>query len=186
MSQLHIGIFGPSLSGKTTLAKHLSENLFAGHKIESLVLDPIGDDWGKHSKVFIPDGEEEEREMVEKDFWDEVWSSNRKLVIVDEGTETINNDRKLIPAFTRIRHRGHKLMVIGHRGTTLLPIMRDQISSLYLFRQSNKAAEIWVEQFSDDRIEQATKLNQYEFLMCVLYGGPGGSNLIVKRKLKIE
>ena len=162
VSKLHTGIFGPSLSGKTTLAKFLSKDMYRRHKIESLVLDPIGDDWGEHAQVFTATEEEQ--------FWTKVWSSKRKAVFVDEGTEMIGRDKDLIPAFTRIRHQQHKLFVIGHRGNSLLPVMRDQISTLFLFRQTEKAAEIWVEQFTNEDIIQSTTLGQYEFIWVDMFG----------------
>jgi hypothetical protein len=156
MGKLHTGIFGPSLSGKTFLAKYLSKMLWERHGIRSVVLDPIGDDWGPHAIVFTADKEEE--------FWAFVWSHTGYAVFVDEGTEMIGRDKELIPVFTRIRHQGHKLFVIGHRGSSLLPIMRDQISTLFLFRQTKKACEIWAEQFVNDQIFKAMELDEYEFL----------------------
>lgn len=162
MGKLHTGIFGPSLSGKTTLAKSLSAKLYRDHQIGSLVLDPLMDQWGEGAKVFSAEDEEK--------FWAAVWSEKRKMVVVDEGTEMIARSRELIPAFTRIRHRGHKLFVIGHRGDSLLPVMRDQISELYLFRQTEKSAQIWADQFTNEDILQATQLEQYEFIRVELYG----------------
>jgi hypothetical protein len=163
MGKLHTGIFGPSLSGKTVLAKHISTDLYRRHGIKSLVLDPIQDDWGTHSTVFAGD------EESQKKFWEKVWQEKRHAVFVDEGTEMISRNEELVPAFTRIRHQGHKLFVIGHRGNSLLPIMRDQISTLFLFRQTEKAAAIWAEQFTNDDIMIATSLKQHEFIWVELY-----------------
>jgi hypothetical protein len=156
MGKLHTGIFGPSLSGKTVLAKHLSRQLWLRHGIKSLVLDPIGDDWGEWAIVYTADKQPE--------FWAHVWREKRFAVFVDEGTEMISRDKDLIPVFTRIRHNQHKLFVVGHRGSSLLPIMRDQISTIFLFRQTKKACEIWAEQFVNDQIFKAMDLNEYEFL----------------------
>jgi hypothetical protein len=121
----------------------------------------MGDEWGPHAKVFTA--------AQEKEFWEAVWASNRCAVFVDEGTEMIARDKDLIPAFTRIRHNNHKLFVIGHRGESLLPIMRDQITTLFLFRQTEKSAEIWAEQFTDKDIMKATTLKEYEFLWVEMF-----------------
>lgn len=163
MSKLHSCIFGPGLSGKTVLARYFSRIAFLKRNRRTLVLDPVQSEWGEQAETFDATREE--------DFWRMVWSTKDKLVIVDESTEMINRRTDLIPAFTRIRHNRHKLLIVGHRGSvTLLPIMRDQMSSLYLFRQTDKACEVWAEQFVDERIYQATKLKQYQFLWAELWG----------------
>jgi hypothetical protein len=158
------GIFGSKMSGKTTLAKRITLEYWNKYKMASLVLDINGEQWGQHALMFTD----------EKQFWDSVWSAKRPyLVVVDESTETIARDKGLIPVFTRLRHLHHKLLVIGHHGMNLLPIMREQLDTLYLFRQSQKAAQIWAENFTQDEIQsKATHLNQYEFIHTTLYGSP--------------
>lgn len=155
-----IGIFGPKLSGKTTLAMELARQHFSKLKMRSLVLDPNGDEWGEHAWST----------MDEEKFWSEVWSKQNRLIIVDEAAETINRDKELIPVFTRMRHLGHRFIVIGHSGVNLLPIMREQIDTLYLFRQNKKAAQVWAELFTQDELLNAMHLNQYEFIHTKLYG----------------
>jgi len=46
------GIFGPTLCGKTTLAKKLSMHWFRAKQRRTLVLDPYLDRWGEHATVF--------------------------------------------------------------------------------------------------------------------------------------
>ena len=171
VSRLQVGIFGPGQSGKTTLAKWIS-NLFWNSKgIRSLVLDPNSEQWGKHAKVFSL--EDEER------FWFECWRVQSHAIFVEESADTIKRDRELIPVFTRIRHQGHKLIVSGHDAMDLLPVMRRQISTLYLFRQSEDSAKVWANQFTDKRIFESCKLEQFEFLECHLFGD------VKKKTLKI-
>lgn len=148
------GIFGPSQSGKTTLAKALSAEYWNAHKIKSLVLDPWLEDWGKHAVVMAD----------EEKFWASVWASTHCLVIVEEATQTINRDRDLTKVFTAIRHQHHKLIVVGHSGSSLLPVMRQQLETLFLFLQSQKSAQIWVEETACPDLIQATTLGQFEFL----------------------
>lgn len=178
MGRLPSGFFGGSLSGKTTLAKHISAAIYRRYGIKSLVLDPVGDDWGPHAKVFSAAQEDE--------FWREVWASRRMAIFVDEGTEMIGRDKELIPAFTRIRHLGHIFHVIGHRGDSLLPVMRDQIGTLYLFRQTPKSSEIWQECFACEEIEAATRLKQYEFLICERYDKKTRLPAVRKRMLDLK
>jgi molybdopterin-guanine dinucleotide biosynthesis protein len=154
------GIFGPKLSGKTTLAKQISVEYWRRYKIRSLVLDLNAENWGSQAMMTTD----------ETAFWQWVWKSHDSLIIVDEGTETIARDKTLIPIFTRLRHLRHKLLVIGHHGMNLLPIMREQLDTLYLFRQSHDAADLWAKTFTQDDLLAATRLQQYEFLHTTLYG----------------
>lgn len=163
------GIFGPKLSGKSTLAMKLSRGYFEKAKMRSLVLDPHLDSWGE--QAFVTADEEL--------FWANVWKTKGSLIIVDEAAATIKRSRDLIPVFTKLRHNHHKLIVIGHSGVDLLPTMRQQIDTLYLFRQSKKAADIWSEVMTEPSLEQAVTLNQYEFLFHEMYKKPS------KRKLKL-
>lgn len=175
MALQHIGIFGPGQSGKTTLAKEISRSMRERHGFSSLVLDPNEDDW-KHA-LFATNNEEK--------FWSVVWKSSRCLIVVEEATETIARNKDLIGLFTRIRHRGHKLCIIGHNGTNLLPIMREQIHFLHLFRQPQASARLWADTMAEEGLMQATTLKRYEFLRCIQFGNTDGSNLLQKRKLKV-
>lgn len=156
------GIFGPKLSGKTTVAKALSRTMWTTEQRRSIVLDPNNDDWGEQAKVYTD----------EKAFWDAVWQTQSALIIVDEAAATIRRERALVPAFTRIRHQRHKVIVIGHSGIDLLPVMRQQIDVLFLFRQPESAAKVWAETFADKRLYGSTELKQFEFIRCELYGNP--------------
>lgn len=150
---MRAGIFGPSLSGKTTLAREICKGYAkAGYK--ALVLDPNAEEWGVDSIVFTDEAK----------FWATVWASKRCLVIVEESSETICRNKELIPVFTRLRHQHHILIVVGHSGASLLPVMRQQFDTLYLFLQSKKSSQTWVEETACERLIEATTLNQYEFL----------------------
>ena len=159
---LHVGIFGPGLSGKTTLAKKLSQEYWMTSGIKSIVLDPIGDDWG--AQAFVTDNEEIFLRMVR--------AEKQCAVFVDEASQTIKRDKDKTPLFTSIRHGGHRMHVIGHDGMSLLPVMREQLQTLFLFRQSMKPLAVWSELLSEPRIFEASNLQQYEFLWCRLYHPP--------------
>lgn len=157
---IRCGIFGPSLSGKTTLARHLSEQYWHAQGLPSLVLDPHLEKWGPQAWATAD----------EEQFWAAVWSKRKCLVIAEEAAETICRDRELTPVFTRLRHQEHKLLIIGHDGTDLLPVMRRQFDVLYLFTQPEDAVKIWKRDLPNMRgLEQASNLGQYEFLRCKAY-----------------
>jgi hypothetical protein len=163
------GIFGPKLSGKTTLAKRLSSLYWHSFNQRTLCLDINMEPWGGWVMATDDDAK----------FWELVWNTKESLIIVDEGSTTINRDKELIPVFTRLRHLHHRLIVVGHSGTDLLPAMRRQLDTLYLFRQPKKAAEVWSYEFADERILTAAELSQFEFLACRIYSEP------VRMKLKL-
>jgi hypothetical protein len=163
------GIFGPTLCGKSTLAKALTREYEKQRGMRALVLDPHGEKWAEHSVVFTD----------EEKFWATVWESQHCIVIVEEASTTLRRDREFMPAFTRIRHNHHKLIVIGHNGTDLLPGMRRQLGTLYLFLQDPDAAQEWAKQMCDKRLIEAANLQQYEFLKKVSFQAP------VKLKLSL-
>jgi molybdopterin-guanine dinucleotide biosynthesis protein len=156
------GIFGPKLSGKTTLAKALSKQFWQQEQRRTLVLDPHGEVWGEHAMVFTDEAK----------FWKAVWSVQNCLVIVEEAAATIRRERTLVPVFTRMRHNNHKLLVIGHSGMDLLPVMRQQLDMIFLFRQPESAAKVWSETFTEKGLLQSQELKQYEFIRCAMYHPP--------------
>lgn len=161
------GIFGPKLCGKTTLAKELSREYWHCQCLRTFALDPHLDAWGE--QAWVTNNEEK--------FWPVVWDTKGALVIVDEAAATIGRDRDLMKVFTMLRHNRHKLIVIGHSGGDLLPGMRNNLDTLYLFRQPGSSLEYWVEAFCQENIWEAEKLQQYEFLEVHSFKEP------VKRKL---
>lgn len=160
------GIFGMIRSGKTTLARKLSWHFWKSRNQFSLVLDPKGEWWPDNCTVFRDCSDS----GVDK-FWEFAWSQENCVVIVDEAAVTIQRNRELIPTFTMMNKRHHRFIVIGHSGTDLLPAMRQQITHLFLFRQSIEAADLWRREFADEAIAQAAALNQYEFLFSSRFKG---------------
>lgn len=161
------GIFGPKLSGKTTLAKSLSRQYWRQFRIKTIVLDINDDAWGEQATA-TPD---------EEIFWKLVWRARNCLIIVDEAAATIRRERTLIPVFTRMRHCQHKLIVIGHSGMDLLPVMRQQLDTIFLFRQPESSAKVWAEVFTENGLLESTNLRQFEFIKHELYGTPSRQKL---------
>jgi molybdopterin-guanine dinucleotide biosynthesis protein len=167
------GVFGPKKSGKTTLAKHLA---LACQRIEDrpIMVYCVNDD---ETAMWVESGATVHTE--EEKFWPAVWAHQNQTVIIEESAATINRDRDLVPVFTRIRHCHHRVIVIGHSGADLLPVMRQQIDMLCLFRQPPSAAKIWAECMCDEKLLGAEHLERFYFLRCVIYEGT------TKHKLKL-
>ena len=169
---IHAGIFGPGLCGKTYGCKLLSRS-HAKQGRKSIVCDPNGEDWGPHALVF---------KRCDEAFMAAVWKHRNCAIFIDEATMTIDRGVEFTDLFTRVRHVGHILHVIGHRATVLLPVQRDQFGKLILFRQSPGSAKIWAEEWAEPRMMEATELKKYEFLYCVKFGAADGSHVILKAK----
>lgn len=158
------GIFGASESGKSTLAKKISAHFWTMEKRPSIVLDPVArDNWGGHAKVFGND----------ESFWRYIDLENQRdqklvpkncLVIVDDSSVTINRDNALNGVFTVMRHKGHKLLVIGHSAQNLLPQMRHQLQRVFLFRQTLKSVDAWKDLFvTDSNLDVLSHLQQFQY-----------------------
>ena len=170
---IHVCILGPSLCGKSHLAKIQSHMLWRLSRRRSLVLYPPGHvegGWGPHALV-----------TYDRDHFLHVfWRERNLAVFVEEATETVGRDAELTGLFTRGRHRGHIVHCMGHRATVLLPIQRDQFGTLFLFRQSPQAAGIFAEEWAEPRIHDATTLKKYEFLLCQKFAAADGGHLIMR------
>lgn len=160
------GIFGPKKSGKTTLAQHLAQAYWHSEDRASLVNDPNSSDWPKCCWQPPITLNEEQKETV---FWETVWKTQHKLIICDDAGKSIDRNADLNDIFTRINHNGHKLLIVGHNGSNLLPIQRQQMDDVYLFRSTLDACKWWYDVFGDDKIFEAPKLQRYEFLRCRFY-----------------
>lgn len=145
----HLGIFGRRLSGTTTLAIRVC---LGSRRVEgrySVVLDPkIGQHtWGEHCSV-----------TNDRAKWLSTWQHPQCRncnIVWEESATTIKRDAEFVDVFTaKAGERGHRLIVTGHSGASMLPVMREQLTELFLFRQSRNEAEKWAEQFADERIAQ--------------------------------
>lgn len=159
---MHVGIFGPSGCGKTTLGFALaSQYVRAGRA--NLVCDPLGVRWPSAAWQTSSTAA-----LLEK-----AKASQLCMLWIEESSMTIARDRDLSWFFTTSRHSGHVTHVIGQDGGSLLPGMRQQLSTVYLFRCHPDLAEMWARQFCEPEIAVlAPQLQQYEFLIARAYQPP--------------
>lgn len=157
----HIGIFGRRLSGKTTLTIEVLAASYRRERRFAVVLDPKlhQHNWGSHCYA-----------TKDRAKWLTKWQHRdcRNCNIVwEESSTTIKRDADFVDVFTASAgEHGHRLIVTGHSGAALLPVMREQLTELFLFRQSRNEAEKWIEQFADDRLIESCALDfsRREFL----------------------
>lgn len=167
---IHVGIFGPSLFGKTHVIRKLSEIYWRNERRKSLVLDPTTEPGQPHGfgpwcLVFQGEGA-----ATRDRFYHAVFHQYKGCaVFFDEGGE-VERDKNMNPYFTRIRHRLHIFHFVSHAWTDALPKQRNQLGTLFLFWQSADAAETIAREWSDPRLLETTQLPQYEFLYCKKFG----------------
>jgi predicted acetyltransferase len=158
------GIFGASESGKTTLAKRVSQEVFTREKRPSICLfhlERAPASWGAHAKGFYN----------REEFLTAVRSQTTGcLVVVEDASVTVAADKDVTDLFTCIRHQNHKLLVIGHHAANLTPEMRDSLQRVFLFLQNDDAIRnYWSKIFPGHDLTEATRLQQYEVLTVANY-----------------
>lgn len=150
----HVGVFGRRTCGKTTL---LIEMIAASYRRErrfAVVLDPKKDEhnWGPHA--YVTDDREK---------WLAKWrhpQCRNCNIVWEETSTTLNRDRDYESIFTmEAGKHGHRLIVSGHGWASLTRTMRQQITELYLFRQSPEEADEWARLLTDRRILKACELD---------------------------
>lgn len=131
----HILICGVTLSGKTTLARVLAENL-EKRGVKIAVRDPVNSptvngSWPKSARIFSND-----EEFLDWAHSDEAVNT---VVFVDEAGDlfTVEN-RHLHWMFTKGRHFGLFMVPICVRPKLVAPNVRHQCTEAYLFRLSQE------------------------------------------------
>ena len=154
---MHVGIFGPTRCGKTTLAQALAAEYVKNGRA-CLVCDPLNARWpAAHWQTTSAAA------LVAK-----AQASRSCMIFIEEASLSIARDRSLSWLFTTAGNPqagGHVTHIIGQDGASLLPAMRQQLSTVYLFRCHPDLAETWARQFADPAIAAtAPTLQRYEFL----------------------
>lgn len=161
----HKAVCGQSGCGKSTYAMRYSAMAYRLSGRRSLAFDPNGADWGPHCLVCS-----DLRRVA--DFWYFVWRAKNCVVFVDEVATVMPRDAEANEVFTRIRHRGHQLVMILHEAANLLPVQRDACSTLVLFNQHPRSAQLWADAWNEPRLAAAPTLRKYEFLFAQKFADP--------------
>jgi hypothetical protein len=159
--RLHVGIFGPSLCGKSNVGKWLMWIYWTHFRVRSIVLDPNEDQlWPSCALRFFE---------AEK-FWEFAWKQRGCAIFADEmSSKKTKRNGDITEIFTRGRQRNHVVHIMGHYPTNLLPEQRAQIQTYFLFDQMPDAAEKLAREWSEPRMVGCVGLPQFEFLQCDKY-----------------
>jgi hypothetical protein len=158
IQKIRAAVIGPSDGGKTQLVIAFSLWLWKKHRLRTLAFDPwLREDpkrWGPHAWAT--------NEWAK--FTHVVTNTKGCCVVWDEATTNGGRDRDNIKLFTEIRHNHPVLFALGHCYSAFLPVMRVNLTDLFLALDDADDAAEWAKIMKDPRIMEATKLDQYEFL----------------------
>ncbi len=158
----HSLILGTTGSGKSTLAKKLCAKL-KEKGVGTIVLDPMSD----------PEWHCDFRTKNEKEFLQVVKNSQQCCLFIDESGQTIGRyNEQMIWLATQARHWGHQSFFITQRGQQLNKTVRDQCDRLYIFRVSKNDAVILAEEFCQDELLEASKLDRFVFIKTGRFATP--------------
>jgi DNA helicase HerA-like ATPase len=164
----HVLILGMTESGKTTLAKKILKS-YRDKNISALVLDPLCDpDWsqdGTEKNFFQTDDQE--------DFLRKMYASRSCALFIDESGASIGRYAgPMAVVATQSRHFGHKAHFITQRAVQLDRTIRDQCSTLFVFRVGKKDADTLAEEFGYDELKTCNELAQGECFKVSRFSAP--------------
>jgi len=151
----HSFISASSMSGKTTLCQEIAK-AYRNQGFGIIVYDPMDDpDW-------ICDRKFTDFEA----FLDCAYKATRCVLFIEEVGTVIGQWPKPRVEWlgTRARHWGHRSFFIGQTPVQISLTMREQCETLFLFKCIKDRAKKWSEEYIDEELMQATKLQQYEFI----------------------
>lgn len=149
---VHSVAVGIGKSGKTTLMREIA-TLAKSHGHGVLVLDP---NWGQWDCDYLTDDLTKFMRVAK--------ASRRCLLVMDECGESIARDPTAVWLATRARHWGHLSFFGMHSWTQLLPVIRNQCTTAYVFSQSVEDSAALARHFNDRLIASAAELKQGEFI----------------------
>ena len=151
---MHVLILGITQTGKTTLAFRLAQKYKAAN-VNVLVLDP--DKRSGWNADFLTDNPAEYLEVVKV--------NQSCALFIDESGEMIGRYAKEMAWLaTNSRKWGHKAHFITQRATQLDPTIRNQCTTIFLFKQSLNDTKDLANEFCSEELEMAHTLAAGEYL----------------------
>ncbi len=157
MGWSHKLVLGMTGFGKSTLNRQLIAQAWNQQpRVASLVLDPnLEGGWGEGAQ-FVTDNADEYLDIARR--------SESCLLLVEEAGETLQRDRSYGWIVTRSRHFGHVAVLSTHFATDILPVMRNQCTEAFVFRQNFDAGKVLARQYADDLFLRAPQLGVGQYI----------------------
>jgi signal recognition particle GTPase len=155
----HTLVIGKTMSGKTTLVSRIADN-FKKAGCGLIVLTPFTKDDRWASADYVTEDAD--------DFCKVVFASRQCLVIVDEGSEYAGKyDDTVFKIATRGRHYGHLAIFIGQKYKDLNKAIRENCVNLFVFKSSPQQCAELSETYVNESINEAIKLDYYQFIAVI-------------------
>lgn len=154
-------------SGKTTLAKQMIQ-AYKTKGIKTLVLDPLQDpEWQADFQTDDP-----------ALFLRAMYECRSCALFVDESGAAIGRYAgEMQKLATQSRHFGHKAHFITQRGAQLDRTVRDQCSTLFVFRTGATDAKTFAEEFGYAELSTANQLQKGEAFKVTRFSAPEKINV---------
>lgn len=131
--------------------------------IKTAVLDPLCD----------PDFQADFQTDNPDEFLDVMYSSRQCALFVDESGDAIGRYAgPMAKLATQSRHFGHKAHFLTQRSVLLDRTIRDQCSTLFIFRVGKRDADTLAEEFGYDELRQVNDLGRGEFYKVTRFSPP--------------
>lgn len=175
----HVIVCGQGGTGKTTVTRVYTLEAWRQQRRRAIVFDPNAAPWGGHALVFSGAANLPR-------FWEFVWRERNCIVVVDEVVTSMPRDADANEVFTRIRHRGHQLVMVLHEAGNLLPVQRGQCNTLFLLNQHPRSANLFAEEWNEPRFRDAVTLRKHEFIFAQKFADPvTGFHSVTRGKLAL-
>lgn len=168
----HGAIIGMTTSGKTTLGKYSAQD-FVRQGIRTLILHKPREPWPKDAVWFQTESPEEYLSV-----WEQVGTENYNKAKYSRDPRVVSDacfmeladgivdkwDDRFHKCFTQGRHDGHRCFYLSQRAASVHPAIRENCESICLFTVPKKAAQLWAEEFCDDKLLEAVTLPKNAFI----------------------
>lgn len=160
----HATVAGMTESGKTYLAQQIARGICA-KGVPVLALHKPREPWPKGSTTWqTPDPEQF------LSLYDRIGKENSKTgkscaAFMELSDAVVDKyDSRFHLCFTQGRHDGFRNFFVTQRAAFVHPAIRENCTAIYLFNCTPKAADVWREEFNDERLLFASELPPHYFV----------------------
>lgn len=160
----HATIAGMTESGKTYLAQQIARGISA-KGVDVLILHKPREPWPKGcARWQTPDPE------LFLSLYASIGKENSRTgkscaAFMELSDAVVDKyDSRFHLCFTQGRHDGFRNFFVTQRAAFVHPAIRENCTAIYLFNCTPKAADVWIEEFNDERLSLAAELPPHYFV----------------------
>lgn len=132
------------------------------------MLDPLND----------PEWEADYQTDDNEEFLNVMYQNRSCALFIDESGQSIGRyAQEMAACATQSRHFGHKAYFISQRAVQLDRTVRDQCTTLFVFRVGHNDAKVLAEEFGYEELKEAHKLKKGECFVVTRFDPPKKLNV---------